>query len=119
MDRRARAPERLDLVVVARERLPDALRECLETRLSMEGYGFEVEKTAGGEGFRIVIGKCPWHALMVKSGREHLSGRIGTLICNTEYSVWATEFGDNIRVELKDQICEGSDACILEFRGTP
>ena len=93
----------------------DALRECLATKLSMEGFGFQVERAAGGDGFRIVISRCPWHNLMVKSGREHLSGRIGTLICNTEYSVWASEFGDNIRVELKGQICEGRAACIVEF----
>jgi len=50
---------------------------------------------------------------MVKSGREHLSEKVGTLICNTEYSAWASEFDDNICFELQHQICKGSQFCIL------
>jgi hypothetical protein len=93
----------------------DGLFECVTTKLSLEGFVFEAEKAGDGSGFRILLSRCPWHEIMVRSGREELSGRIGRLICNTEYSVWASEFGDNIRVELKAQICEGGELCILEF----
>jgi len=94
----------------------DALFECLTTRLILEGFKFKAEKIGNKGGFKITINECPWHNLMIKSGREKLSGKVGTLVCNTEYSVWASEFGENIRFELKDQICQGSQSCILQFK---
>lgn len=93
----------------------DALLECLATKLNLEGFKFCAEKSDSQGGFQISISDCPWHNLMLKSGREKLSGEIGTLVCNTEYSVWAAEFGDNIKFELKEQICKGSPSCILQF----
>lgn len=92
-----------------------ALFECLTTRLALDGFTFKVEKTESDCGFRVIIERCPWHGLMVKSGRESLSGKVGTLICSTEYSTWASEFGDDIRFELQRQICQGSEYCILRF----
>jgi hypothetical protein len=53
---------------------------------------------------------------MIKSGREHLSEKVGTRICTTEYQVWAAEFGDDIKFELEDQICEGFKCCTLLFK---
>lgn len=94
----------------------DALYECLITKLAIEGFKFEAKKF--GNGFTIIIEECSWHNLMVKSGREKLSGKVGTLICNTEYSAWASEFGPDIKFELKDQICEGTPSCILQFKST-
>jgi hypothetical protein len=94
----------------------DALFECLTTRLALEGADFKAEKTGNRGDFKITINECPWHNLMIKAGRERLSGRVGTLICNTENSVWASEFGANIRFELKDQICQGAASCVLQFK---
>jgi len=94
----------------------DALFECLTTKLTLEGFGFKAEKTGNKGDFKITIAECPWHNLMVKSGREKLSGKVGTLICNTEYSAWASEFGANIKFELGQQICQGSKTCILQFK---
>ena len=93
----------------------EALFECLTTKFTIEGYAFKTEKTKNGSGFRIIIERCPWHNLMVKSGRENLSGKVGTCICNTEYSVWASEFDEKISFELQCQICKGSEFCVLEF----
>lgn len=90
-----------------------ALVECLTTKLNLEGFNFETEEH--NQGFKVTIHGCPWHELMVKSGREELSGRVGTVICNTEYPVWASEFGD-INFELGEQICEGSSCCKLYFQ---
>jgi len=95
----------------------DALFECLTTRLNLEGFEFKAGKSGRG-GFKITINECPWHNLMIKSGREKLSGKVGTLVCNTEYSIWASEFGENIRFELKQQICQGSQSCILQFKSS-
>ena len=91
----------------------DGLLECLATKLNLEGFAFKAEKT--GNGFKVIIAECPWHDLMVKSGREKLSGKVGTLICNTEYTAWAAEFGKDIRFELGEQICEGHQYCVLRF----
>jgi len=95
----------------------DALFECLTAKLHIEGYKFEARKT-DSKGFEITIEECPWHILMVKSRREKLSGEIGTLICNSEYSVWASEFSENIKFELKGQICAGARSCVLLFKSS-
>jgi len=93
----------------------DALRECVTTRLTLDGFTFEVNEDPAGKGFRVNITGCPWHDLMVKSGREHLSGKVGSRICATEYQVLAAEFGPGISFELGDQICEGAGSCSLTF----
>ncbi|MCJ7521037.1 MAG: L-2-amino-thiazoline-4-carboxylic acid hydrolase [Dehalococcoidia bacterium] len=97
----------------------DGLLEAIETRLDIEGYKFEVKRAVDGTGFDVIISECPWHKIMIASGREHLSGKVGTLICNSEYSIWASEFGDDIRFEMNEQICEGCDSCILRFISIP
>jgi len=93
----------------------EALFECLVTKLTLDGFKFDAERSACGSGFRLIIERCPWHDLMVKSGRERLSGQVGAVICNTEYSVWASEFGANIQFELQCQLCKGSDTCVMQF----
>jgi hypothetical protein len=94
----------------------DALFECLTTKLTLEGFKFKAEKTGNKGDFKITINECLWHNLMVKSGREKLSGKVGTLICNTEYSAWVSEFGPNLGFALGQQICQGSKSCILQFK---
>ena len=93
----------------------EALYQCFAAKLALDGFRFKAEKTGDDSGFRIIIDSCPWYDLMVKSGRENLSGKVGTRICNTEYSAWASEFDDNIQFQLQDQICKGSEFCILQF----
>jgi hypothetical protein len=91
-----------------------ALRKSLETKLALEGFKFKVEQ--GENGFRIRVSDCPWHNLIVKSGREKFAGKVGTTICGVEYSVWASEFDEKVKFRLSAQKCEGSEHCILEFR---
>jgi predicted ArsR family transcriptional regulator len=92
----------------------DALLESLKAKLSMEGFKFKVEQDANE--FRIRITDCPWHNLMVKSGREKFSAKVGETICNAEYSVWASEFDENTQFTLAAQICKGSKHCLLTFK---
>lgn len=92
----------------------DALRECFTTKLSIEGFGFDVQAAPGG--FTVSISRCPWHEAMVKSGRKDLSGKVGARICGTEHSVWAAEFGPGRRCDRRSEICTGSERCVLEFR---
>jgi hypothetical protein len=95
------------------------LFESVTTKLNLEGFAFETERAEDGSAFRVVLAECPWHNTMIRTGREHLSGRVGTLICNTEYSVWAAEFGPDIVFRLHGQICEGRPTCVLEFTAKP
>ena len=90
----------------------EGLGEGIETRLALEGFEFEAEKD--NDVFKVFIKRCPWHELMVKSGREHLSEKVCSLICKEENSVWASEFGD-ISFELDEQICKGAKRCVLRF----
>jgi len=88
------------------------LCEAITARLALEEFEFKIEYETTG--FKIIISECPWHNLMIKSGRAHLSGRVGNLICQIENSVWADEFG--IHAFCRDeQICLGSQKCILKF----
>lgn len=91
----------------------EALRECFTTKLSIEGFRFDVQSMP--HRFTVSISHCPWHDAMVRSGRQDLSGRVGTRICGTEYSVWAAEFGPGVRFDRKSEICTGSERCVLEF----
>jgi len=94
----------------------DALGECLATKLTLDGFAFAAEQSNDGNTLEITLNECPWHDIMIRSEREHLSGKVGTRICNTEYSVWAAEFGDRITFELQDQICKGRKCCKLVFQ---
>jgi hypothetical protein len=85
----------------------------LTTKLGLEGFKFKAEKNRNG--FRITIMDCPWHNLMIKSGREKLSGIVGTTICGTEYQVWVSEFGEAAHFKLESQKCKESKYCILDF----
>jgi len=91
----------------------DALFESLVTKLELEGFKFKAEMTENG--FRITITDCPWHNLMIKSGRENLAKLVGTTICNTEYQVWSSEIEKTIKFKLKSQKCDESEQCILDF----
>ena len=93
-----------------------ALRACLTTRLRWEEYSFEIASDDDGQGFTLTIRACPWHRLLVKSGREGLASQIGPRICGSEYPLWAAEFGDDIRCELGPLICLGAGACVVRFR---
>jgi hypothetical protein len=91
----------------------DSLLESLIMKLELEEFKFKTEKLDSG--LRITVTDCPWHNLMIKSDREHLAAKVGKTICPTEYRVWASEFSNTIRFELKSQKCNKAKHCILEF----
>ncbi len=94
----------------------EGLFQAIMTRLSLEGFEFETERDEGG--LKVCISRCPWHDLMVKSGRESLSERVGDLICGLENAVWASEFGD-IDFKRESQICKGAGKCVFRFIQRP
>ena len=101
--------------LVKTENAMEALMECVTTRLRLEGFGHQAENTENNSSFKIIVNRCPWRDLIVKSGRGNLSEKIGTTICNTVYSAWASEFDNNITFELQRQMCQGSETCMFRF----
>ena len=91
----------------------ESFEKSIMAKLTWEGFRFEVKKNP--KGIKIEISECPWHNLMLKSGRERFSEKVGTAICNIEYSKWASEFEGNIKFSLKTQKCKNEEHCILNF----
>lgn len=91
----------------------DALVDCFETKLSLDGFAFSSNRSA--EAADITLTKCPWFDRLVKSNRTHLAEKIGAKVCTAEYSGWAAEFGCTFSFEGKDRICRGCDRCGLKF----
>jgi predicted ArsR family transcriptional regulator len=90
----------------------DGLEEAIAARLALEGFLFETTKA--GDGFVVAISRCPWHDLMVKSGRDHLSEKVSETICRVENSAWASEFG-GAQFEREERICQGAERCRMRF----
>ncbi len=95
----------------------DSLRVAIAARLDLEGFEFRLDRRENG--FLVIVSKCPWHDLMIKSGRENVSERVSDLICSVENSVWASEFShdgsENLRFEQEERICQGAKSCRLKF----
>ena len=99
----------------------EGLRLALSARLALEGFEYEMERRE--DGFAVIVKRCPWHDLMIKSGRGTLSERVSDLICRVENSVWASEFQAakgasslwEIGFEREERICRGEGRCVLRF----
>jgi hypothetical protein len=98
----------------------EGLEQALSARLALEGFDYEMEPRS--EGFVVIVKRCPWHDLMIKSGRGELSEKVSDLICRVENSVWASEFrdagkdeGQDIGFEREERICRGEGRCVLKF----
>jgi len=93
----------------------EGLRHCLAEKFKAEGFSFETTKT-DEKGFTFTISVCPWYDTLVKAGRTQVAAKIGENVCKAEYTVWANEFGDAIRFENTDKICNGEPCCAITFR---
>lgn len=97
----------------------EGLQEAVSARLHLEGFDYDLKRQENG--FEVIVKKCPWHDLMIRSGRLELSEKVGELICRVENSAWSQEFKEidadlgEIRFEREDRICKGSSRCILRF----
>ena len=97
----------------------EGLQEAVAARLCLEGFVYDLGTLENG--FEVIVKKCPWHDMMIRSGREELSEKVGDLICRAENSAWCMEFKDidadlgEIRFERRDRICRGSSRCTLRF----
>ncbi|MFA6771808.1 MAG: DUF6125 family protein [Dehalococcoidales bacterium] len=94
------------------------LARSLFVRLRLDEFKYRLEKQTDTE-LEISIDSCPWQALLEKSGRANLSGRIGDRVCKADYTVWAHEFGKDIKFNLTSQICKGAKKCVMSFTMEP
>ena len=96
-----------------------ALDMCFSKKLKLDGFEFKTEKledTGSITRISFIVSACPWHDILKKSKRDNLSDKIGGVICGTEYRVWASEFGKDIRFSFgESRICQGDQCCILSF----
>ena len=93
------------------------LLKGLEVKLQAEAYRYTVEE-AGPDRLLVHVHHCPWYALMKKSGRQHLAGKVGDVICTRELQVWADELAKGMRLCVSSQRCRGSAVCCWEYQGT-
>ena len=93
------------------------LEQVLLARLALEGFDFEITRPDGA--LEVEVRGCPWHRIMVKSGRGNVSERVSEVICRVENSVWASEFsekdGEKIGFERETRLCRGDVVCRLRF----
>jgi hypothetical protein len=92
------------------------LVQALSARLALEGFDFEIERQEGG--LQVAVRSCPWHQIMIKSGRAALSERVSEVICRVENEAWAKEFSgpeEEIGFEREARLCRGDGMCRLWF----
>ena len=114
----------------------DMFFECLKIKMKLDNFKIKVSRSKQHTGNKtkdskksanrdsdlkenniitVTVNNCPWHNLMIKSKRENLSEKIGSVICRNEYSIFASEFDKNIKFELGERICKGSACCKFIF----
>lgn len=84
--------------------------EAITVKLEGEGYDYTMDE----EDRELRFKGCPWHEIMISSGREHLSDKVGAVICQTELGTWAREFG--LEAAMEDRFCAGAEECVLRLR---
>jgi predicted ArsR family transcriptional regulator len=91
------------------------LKQALSARLALEGFQFEMERQE--DGLLVKVRSCPWHEIMIRSGRGSLSERVSDVICRVENATWASEFSDagEIGFEREARMCRGEERCRLRF----
>jgi hypothetical protein len=95
------------------------LDQALSSRLAMEGFKFQIDQEK--DSLAVTIWRCPWHDIMIRSGRGKLSEQVSEIICRVENSVWASEFsgekseGQQIEFARAKRICQGAESCLLSF----
>jgi len=101
------------------------LMKALSTRFSLEGYEFKMQRK--DDGIEVEVIRCPWHQIMLKSGRGDLSEKVSNVICRVENETWAREFSlykeeevesrncERISFERESRLCRGEGRCSLRF----
>jgi hypothetical protein len=89
------------------------LFEALKIKLSLDRFEYKVSKNKAA--IIVRIDRCPWHEIMVKAQRKTFSEKIGSAICNNEYSAFIAEFFPDAVIEISSKLCNGNDCCNFKF----
>lgn len=90
------------------------LTVALRAKLALDRYDFEINENVSG--IAITLSGCPWHELIVRSGRAHLAERIGGVICGIEFPVFAQEFNCSCSGAPELRLCRDGGNCCFRFR---
>jgi hypothetical protein len=90
------------------------LSRALNAKLTLDRYQFTSSQTATE--LAITIASCPWHELILRSGREHLAERIGGVICGVELPVFAKEFNCSCPGAPEQRLCRSGQNCVFRFQ---
>jgi hypothetical protein len=93
------------------------LTAALQAKLTLDRYQFTANPTATG--VQITLSACPWHELMVQSGRENLADRVGGVICSAELPVFAREFNCSCTTPCDQRLCRNGAHCVFGFEPLP
>ena len=93
------------------------IEQALSARLALEGFEFDIKRQEGA--VEVAVRACPWHQIMIKSGRGDLSERVSEVICRVENETWAGEVSEKDRekidFERQSRLCRGDGVCRLRF----
>jgi hypothetical protein len=89
------------------------LVRALRAKLCLDRYQFEINETEAA--VEVILTRCPWHGLMLQSGRSPLAERIGGVICATELPVFAREFNCACAASLEQRLCRNGSNCRFHF----
>jgi len=104
----------IDAENIGKKTIIKTFLKALNIKLKLDGFQFSILKNK--DLVTVKITECPWHNILIRSKRGHLSDKIGSIICRTEYSVFASEFEPEIKLNLSKQICKNDQCCIFNFK---
>ncbi len=89
------------------------LARALKAKLALDRYEFVFGVTTAG--FNITLSKCPWHDLILRSGRGHIAEKIGGAICGVEFPAFAHEFDCVCSCPPDQRLCRDGAKCQFSF----
>jgi hypothetical protein len=92
----------------------EGLGRALTAKLTLDRYEFSLSRTTTG--IAITLATCPWHELIVRSGRAHIAERIGGVICGIEFPVFAREFNCSCSGVSEQRLCRNGGKCSFDFQ---
>jgi hypothetical protein len=89
------------------------LAVALRAKLTLDRYEFSLDQNPAG--LEVALSACPWHQLMLSSGRGHLAERVGGAICGVELAVFGREFNCSCRTPGANRLCREGSRCVFTF----
>ncbi len=90
------------------------LARALTAKLALDRYEFSVTQTSGR--IQVALARCPWHDLIVRSGRAHIAERVGGVVCGVELPTFAREFNCSCTPPTDHRLCRDGGKCVFDFQ---